>query len=513
MKRKKNVLSSIRLLLVSLLLICFLPFNLSFSDSGVRLETGSVIRKANESDSKNNGLQENALPLTDLDPDFKATITNRSFTDTCQSFSLTFSTATSEFDYTFGYYGDGALDLPLILQYDVLLADGSTETRSLEIANSNRNGNYQPLGVSFSPRLPMTVDILLTPGETVVQDSLLFFNIFTIAKSTVFDPSTNTYPYVPGEQPYFVDEFVYDDFAETNVDLTQYIDVKLDNISTFLNYASITATIYNNSSPLYEEQMIGTPGFGTNQDRLESGDFRYDYQFANLMNSYFIFYYEDGEQLNIPLLNNSLNTSFRINEGNTTIHLLVQDIDFNGLTGVSLCATNFNIGIVNKKSLADINNATFSVRLGSLYFNLREGQTSIYYINIGMILLITLLCFSAVYILGIVGAYFFFKNKYKNDEFKRVNTKQFFKINILGYLAVTVILMDIMIICFRACLLGSELAMYNPLDNYIVCLSIIGILFIGYFIKYFVTNIKAYLERRAINKLQLDKDKADDGTN
>ena len=75
------------------------------------------------------------------------------------------------------------------------------------------------------------------------------------------------------------------------------------------------------------------------------------------------------------------------------------------------------------------------------------------------------------------------------------------------------LLMDIMIICFRACLLGSELAMFNPLDNYIVCLSIIGILFIGYFIKHFVTNIKAYLERKAINKLQLDKDKADDGTN
>ena len=42
MKRKKNVLSSIRLLLVSLLLICFLPFGLSFSDSGVRIETGSA---------------------------------------------------------------------------------------------------------------------------------------------------------------------------------------------------------------------------------------------------------------------------------------------------------------------------------------------------------------------------------------------------------------------------------------------------------------------------------------
>ena len=508
MKRKKNVLSSIRLLLVSLLLICFLPFGLSFSDSGVRIETGSTIKKANESDSDVNGPQDNALPLTDLDSNFIATITNRSFTDTCQSFSFTFSTSSPTVDYTLGFYGSDELDLPLTLQYDVTLENGSIETRLIELANTNKNGNYQPLGVSFSNRMPLTVDILLNPGEAVVQDSLLFFNIFTIARKD----STPGSPYIPGEQPYYFDEFVYDYFAETNVDLNQYLDIQLDNISTFLGYASITATVFNNSSPLYEEQMISSPGFTQNQNRIESGEFRYDYQFTNLINSYFIFYYDDGRQLNVSLLNDSLNTSFRINEGKSTIHLLVQNIDFNGLTGISLCATDFSIGIVNKETLKDITNATFSIRLGSLYFNLPEGQ-SISYINIGMILLITLLCFSAVYLSGIVGAYFFFKNKYKNDEFKRINTKEFFKINILGYLAVIVLLMDIMIICFRACLLGSELAMFNPLDNYIVCLSIIGILFIGYFIKHFVTNIKAYLERKAINKLQLDKDKADDGTN
>ena len=516
MKRKKNLLSSIRLLLVSLLLICFLPFNLSnFSNSDIRFETDLVKEQVKSLESDVSGVQSDALPLTDLEPSFTAQITKQSHSSTCQSYTIAFkiTPADNATVFTLGYYGQDDLDLPFSVQYQVKTEENETETRVYNIANQNKNGNYQAMGPGFKNEDSFTFDILINPGEKIITESLIFFNIFTIARSENVDPETGLKPYVPGTQPYYIDTFTFSALGKIDVDLEQYISVELSNISTFLGYASITAVIDNNSIPLYEEQMQGRSDFKTNQDRLASGKFRYDYQFKNMNDSFILLYLEDGNSKRIPISDgNALSSAFRINEGKTTIHLLVKGVDFSGVVGLSLCSCDFNIGLVNKESLSDINTANLPVRLGSLYFNIEEGK-SIEYINIGMILLITLLAFSALYIIGIFVAYFYFSNKYKNDEFKRVDPKRFFKINILGYLAATVLLMDIMIICFRSLLLGSELAMFNPLDNYIVCLSIIGILFIGYFIKYFVNNIKAYLERKAVNKLQLDKDKADDGTN
>ena len=75
-----------------------------------------------------------------------------------------------------------------------------------------------------------------------------------------------------------------------------------------------------------------------------------------------------------------------------------------------------------------------------------------------------------------------------------------------------VVLFDILFISFRAASLGNELAQFNPLDNLIVAFSILAILFIGYFVKFFYHMIKDYLERRTSQRLHLDSDSSDDGT-
>ena len=72
--------------------------------------------------------------------------------------------------------------------------------------------------------------------------------------------------------------------------------------------------------------------------------------------------------------------------------------------------------------------------------------------------------------------------------------------------------MDIFFIFSRSNLFANSLAVFNPLDTFIVVLSIAAIFFIGYFAKFFVTAYKNHKDRKEAKRLKLDEDVDSDGT-
>ncbi len=512
MKRKKRLLSSVRLLIMSLLLICFVPISNYCSDFGTRLEVSGQRQLIDSSDIK--GVQEDALDITEIAPNFTATVTSQNHSDTCQSYQITFRCGSSSGDFTLGYYGseDDGLYLPFTVSYYVTTDDGEQIQRESEIEKSS-TGNiaYQGLGDHFDTYISVTIDLFINPGDSIIDGSLVFYNVFEIATD-----GTN---YYPGEQSYYIDSsedyFSYSTAGSTNIDLTQYISASMDYVSTLGRYVSFTFTVHNNTVDLYTEQMSSSSAYETNQGYLARGTYSYQFTFTNMNSAYLLLAYEDDSMETVYVYDDyAQTTSFTVDEGDTVVHMLVENINLDGLTGVSLCSSSFKISIINNDTLAELNSSIYTTRFGSIYFEVEDDDFSnVFFHNVLFNLLIILFVFSAVYIAGIIVAYFYFSNKYKNDEFKRVQPKRFFKTNILGYLAVTVLLMDILIIVYRVGFIASALSTYNPLDNYIVCLSIIGIIFIGYFAKFFYLAIKNYLERRMKEKLQLDNDVEDDGTN
>ena len=111
-----------------------------------------------------------------------------------------------------------------------------------------------------------------------------------------------------------------------------------------------------------------------------------------------------------------------------------------------------------------------------------------------------------------IGLYFYRKKKYRNDEFKRVNTRNYIKTGVITYLSLGVLLLDILFIVFRGGLFNNTFTVFNPLDNFIVVLSILCIFAIGYFAKFFISYFKDRKARREAQKLKLDNDISDDGT-
>jgi hypothetical protein len=73
-------------------------------------------------------------------------------------------------------------------------------------------------------------------------------------------------------------------------------------------------------------------------------------------------------------------------------------------------------------------------------------------------------------------------------------------------------LLDIIFIVGRANIMSNSIVVYNPMDVYIILLSIALIIFIGWFIKYFISLFKARQEKRKTDALKLNDTKSDDGT-
>ena len=133
--------------------------------------------------------------------------------------------------------------------------------------------------------------------------------------------------------------------------------------------------------------------------------------------------------------------------------------------------------------------------------------------NINALLVIVAASYVVAFIALTVALYFYLKNKYKNDEFKRMKNKPYIIKSVLFLFGSMVVLFDVIFIVLRAVAFNNAIVVYNPVDAFIIVLSVLSVIIIGYFIKYLVGVIKTNKERRRILKLKLNEDVEDDGTN
>jgi uncharacterized membrane protein len=133
--------------------------------------------------------------------------------------------------------------------------------------------------------------------------------------------------------------------------------------------------------------------------------------------------------------------------------------------------------------------------------------------NVNAFLIILAVSYIVLFIAGAIALYFYLKNKYKNDEFRRMKNRPFFTKCALFLVGSLIVLFDIVFIVLRGSALNNAIVVFNPADAYIIVLSVLSVVIIGYFIKYLVGVIKTNKERRIIIKLKLNEDIEDDGTN
>ena len=207
-----------------------------------------------------------------------------------------------------------------------------------------------------------------------------------------------------------------------------------------------------------------------------------------------------------------ISASSYFTEGNNNYTLIFPDIELEGIESISLCSLDLQMRMIVTETDKDVVGTAVTTRLGGIGFESSDGISSVTYVDLNLVYILTAIIFALVYVGIEVGVYFYKKNKYKNDEFRRVDARSFFKTGSIGMVTLDLLLLDILAIIFRCGIFNNSIIVYNPFDIFIVVFSILLIILIGYFIKYFVGVTKDYIERRNKAKLKLDNDVEDDGT-
>lgn len=446
------------------------------------------------------------LNIAGADTDFTATFVQSGYTDYCQSFRVSFKSKTN--DYILGYYGEGEYNLPLSCSFDIKTVEGKIETRYFQTELTSKNNPYDGVGPDIgSDSLTLNFDITKNPGEIVDRDTFFIYNVFSaVREDNVYRPDL--------KKSYKISKIKTNYATVDNLDLSKYLQADLTKVSSFANFVSFEVKFNNEFDKLYAEQNADiVDDDKTLKDGIAKGKFGMFFNFPSMKDAFIRLQYKDGSVKEHMIKDDSTSLLLNAKKGTSKYRFVMKNIKTKHLERVSLCAVNFSAEYRTIETNKLYVGSNYQVRLGDLNFAAPKNDvTNVKHVNILLILVLILVAFSFAFAGIALGLYFYRKNKYKNDEFKRVNKKEFVKTSLNAYFASAIVFFDILFIAFRAGSFHNSLQVFNPLDNFIVVLSVASIIYVGYWIKIMIQTIKNIQTQKSMAALNKDT-KEDDGTN
>ena len=411
---------------------------------------------------------------------------------------------------------------PLVIQYDKVTNNGGAETREtifeeLPLTNTTQSP-YDSCGKLSAMSYTRLFGYKLGPNESIDDSSIIFHNLMKADATGVVDTS----------KTYFARPTI--GYSEKQ-DITNLVSYKASMNSTFAGYSmftlkmdknlSITSERYPEPHSLYLD--VKTDIYEQNKAKIEKGETKIRYSLYNLYNSSFHFQYigKDNELKDIVLPVKSLISyqSLDSNKGNLVSVLLkdsaiapdfapekVRLFELQDITIQMDLLTTSDSG-----STSILGKSSISYRFA--YITVIDTDKNISVFNWNMFLIIFFIAYVVVYAAAAFITYKVMKEKFKNDEFRRVNDKKFLKQALLGGGGLGIVLAAVLFIFMRTVGFKNTIVVFNPTDPLLIAFSIVALIIVGYFIVYLIKLIKAERERRKAIRLKLNEDVADDGTN
>lgn len=431
---------------------------------------------------------------------------------------------------------------PLIVSYDIKDKRSSQVIRSVWEELPLLSEDPTSISTSYfdsckTSALSRTFDILLEENEQFDPDSLVVYNIYRAKsvqiKGKYIDEDGNvsekysTYV-VPETQVQF--KASAKKRYNKEVDFTEVLTNEFTGVTAFAGTTMISSRM-NKVLPSYWYKGIPAETQEAFKEKLANGEYSIRYALYNLNNSFYrIKYYSPsaGEEvvctmpINTPnsvvILEKDTNNSvsFLINDKDVyyenELGIRVFDFASQNLRQFEIIGLVVNIHLWNNAQSIKVSKSDVSLKFGALeVMPYSFNGPSVY--KITTFVWIFVAGFTVLYAAIAVSLFFILKNKFKNDEFRRVKPKQYLKTSILGYVGSIIIALTVVFICFRSGRFSNAISVHNPLDVYIVVPGIISIVVIGYFIKFIIDKVKANKKRKSDKKLKIGKDVVDDGTN
>lgn len=411
------------------------------------------------------------------------------------------------------------IDLPLVIKYDAkntTTGDVTTHYEALPInpVNASLTGTSRFEGVGSNVAMTSyskNIDIELEPNEEILDNTISFYNIYPVEievtdAGTIFMPNQ--------EESYWGDSSI--NYVKKE-NINEYIKYRFELSSSFSGYTSLQLSV-DKVDGIYEQ--VKGDLYETNYNDIVSGKVSIRYRFTALNTAQYRIIYEDNGQLietNVNITTpiprfilesqNDNNVSFLIE--NSTVG---KGFDASKVKYLSLLGLNVTLDLFTESGTILVKSST-TTRFGEIpLLDTLDAHDTLNYYDGDSILIWTSIIFVCVYVLGAIALFFYLKNKFKNDEFRRMKPKKYLKSAItLGCGLLTAIL-AIIFIFFRSAPFNNAIVVYNPLDIYVIVFTVATIFFVGYYIRLLVSTIKANKEKKRILKLKLDEASDDDGT-
>ncbi|MCQ3034993.1 MAG: hypothetical protein MJ248_02045 [Bacilli bacterium] len=410
-------------------------------------------------------------------------------------------------------FGDYANNRPMILEYSVSKKDGSSETRYYEFPeNRALAGIGKKAGRSSCN---VYADFHIGEGEKVDASSVVVRNLFEQKDGFTDLTPDDEVEYKANPTSSFKKEFNFSDF----------VSYRYKSVRQFGEYTSFTVNV-DKVAGIYEE--VNPVSWAAYKSKVENGTMKIRYSFVSFNSSSYVvtFVNKAGELVTKEVLfkessEKGLTLDFHLLEsdkGNSLTFLLKNkliDKDFTAksVRRLEFKSVSFKLDLMSTKRGATqiVTKSGVITRFG--YFDiLPEVSSTPKIFNADTCVIVASAAYLSIYLLVTFGYYFFAKNKYKNDEFRRMNSKKYFKRAGVDLIGLGIIFYALLFIVLRFGFFNVAVIVYDPLDPFVILFGVAAIISIGIYAKRLVTEFKVMKERRKAMKLKLNEDVAEDGT-
>ena len=400
---------------------------------------------------------------------------------------------------------------PLIAKYNTIkdgVAIPHTEELPL-IANDNRNLPYDGVGKIGSPTIAIKFDVLTEDGETIDYESFSFDNIYVAKRHEELNTYTCDTSIV-----YSINSLKR--FSKT-ISILDIIQYRFSKIATFCGYTLFEMSFDLTQPDFYSEEHSDVTN--NYKAELSSKKYRIRYAFYRLSSASVLLTYKSGDELievQLPVKTPLSTREISSAKGNKFSFILQNNTIGNGFSVNKIVSFQF-INLVLDMHLW---NNDSSVKVGRTEFSYSFGLVDIYnskhdkmnHQDLDTFMILFFIAYTLIYAATTIALFFYLKNKYKNDEFRRMKPKQYIKKAVIGFIGLGIILLAVLSIIYRFGVFANTISAFNPADVFVIFVGIVALIFFGYFIKYFVGVIKARKARNLALKLKLNNDVVDDGT-
>ena len=409
-------------------------------------------------------------------------------------------------------------EYPLQCTYRLLDKDqkqyGDYITVDLPISSTNRD--YDAVGSDFSVSTNFVVDIDVPEGYHVDDHDIVFHNVFpALSESKKTEEGKTIYVYYPDvDHPYYA--IPRSSFSQT-IQFSDLFANRPGSVTAFGEYTKVGLYLKRDLA-VYKEAL--PKAYETFKQYIESGTYSIRHQFVALAQASYDITWEANGQLHrnpkvkivTPISNAVIETL-----GEMEMGFVVKNSDVGeGFTADSLRSINFEgfnvkLDLYNNEKDSRVNKSDLTIRFSSLVLMNNEVQPS-GKVNLTLVTVFAFLIFVALFAVLAMVYYVYTANKYKNDEFRRVNGKRYVKSAIKNGIGATLVFGAIFFIIARWVLFDTTVVVFNPIDAFVIIFTIAGAIYLGFAIKNMVASIKDSRKRKEAVRLHLDKDLEDDGT-